>query len=119
LFGIAGVALALLMATLSILSLFDYFNTILGLLASGLGALFLIGIFFPRIGAASALSGFILGTGTLVAISLSTDISFLLYGFIGISLTLFFALLSSLVLPNRRETGGYTWKSIKPQEEQS
>lgn len=114
-FGIIGLALALLMASMSILSLFDYFNTILGLLASGLGALFLMGIFFPRIGAGSALSGFILGTGVLLALSLTTRISFLLYGFIGIGLTLFFSLLISLVLPNRKEADGFTWRSIKPE----
>jgi len=116
LFGSTGVALALLMATLSILSLFDYFNTILGLLASGLGALFLMGIFFPRIGAKSALTGFILGTGTLFALSLTTQISFLLYGFIGMGLTLVFALLNSLVFPNRKELGAYTWRSIQPED---
>jgi Na+/proline symporter len=118
LFGVTGVALALLMATLSILSLFDYFNTILGLLASGLGALFLMGIFFPRIGARSALTGFILGTGTLFALSLTTQISFLLYGFIGITLTLVFALLSSLAVPNRKELSGFTWRSILPEDKQ-
>lgn len=117
LFGGTGVALALLMATLSILSLFDYFNTILGLLASGLGALFLMGIFFPRIGAGSAVTGFILGTGSLFAISLTTQISFLLYGFIGMVLTLFFALLASLIVPNRKQIRGYTWQSIKTPDE--
>jgi SSS family solute:Na+ symporter len=114
-FGSIGVALALLMATLSILSLFDYFNSILGLMASGLGALFLMGIFFPRIGAKSALIGFVLGSGSLLIISLSTQISFLLYGFMGIALTLCFALLSSLLFPNRKELSGYTWKSINPE----
>jgi cyclically-permuted mutarotase family protein len=116
LFGGIGVALALLMATLNILSLFDYFNTILGLLASGLGALFLMGIFFPRIGAASALTGFILGTACLLLISLGTEISFLLYGFLGMALTLLFSLLSSLVVPNRRELSGFTWRSIQPED---
>jgi cyclically-permuted mutarotase family protein len=116
LFGVTGVALALLMATLSILSLFDYFNTILGLLASGLGALFLMGIFFPRIGARSALTGFLLGTGTLIAISVFTEISFLLYGFIGMALTLLFSLFASLVFPSRKELTGFTWRSIQPED---
>ena len=114
LFGVTGIALALLMASLSILSLFDYFNYILGLLASGLGALFLMGIFFPRIGAKSALIGFVLGSGSLFVISLTTQISFLLYGFIGITLTLCFALLSTPLFPNRKHISGYTWKSLNP-----
>jgi len=114
-FGSIGVALALLMASLSILSLFDYFNYILGLLASGLGALFMMGIFFPRIGAKSALIGFVLGSGSLFVVSLTTQISFLLYGFIGITLTLCFALLSSFLFPNSKQISGYTWKSINPE----
>jgi len=112
-FGIIGVALALLMASMSILSLFDYFNYILGLLASGLGALFLMGIFFPRIGAKSALTGFVLGSASLFVVSLTTQISFLLYGFIGIVLTLCFALLSTILFPNNKLISGYTWKSIR------
>lgn len=112
-FGLTGVVLALLMASLSILSLFDYFNYILGLLASGLGGLFLMGIFFPRIGARSALIGFVLGSASLLVISLTTQISFLLYGFIGIVLTLCFSLLSSLLFPNSKLISGFTWKSIQ------
>ncbi len=117
-FGSAGVALALLMASLSILSLFDYFNTILGLLASGLGALFLMGIFFPRIGAKSALIGFILGTASLFVVSLTTQISFLLYGFIGIATSLLFALLSTLLFQNSKKITGYTWKSLQPENKE-
>jgi len=115
-FGVIGVSLALLMASMSILSLFDYFNYILGLLASGLGALFLMGIFFPRIGARSALIGFVLGSASLFVISLTTQISFLLYGFIGITLTLCFALISTLLFPNRKELRGFTWRSIQPED---
>ena len=89
-------------------------NYIMGLLASGLGALFLMGIFFPRIGAKSALIGFVLGSGSLFVISLTTQISFLLYGFIGIILTLCFALLSTPLFPNRKHISGYTWKSLNP-----
>ncbi len=111
-FGGIGVVFALLMASLDILSLFDYFNYILGLLASGLGALFVMGIFFPRIGGKSALIGFVLGTGFLIFVKYLTEISFLLYGFIGITATLFFALLFSFLFPNREVQTGYTWKTL-------
>jgi len=113
LFGVIGVGLALLMASMNIRSLFDYFNYILGLLASGLGALFLMGIFFPRIGTRSALTGFVLGTAFLFFVNLATEISFLLYGFIGIAATLIFALITSLVLPNKTTLPGYTWRTLK------
>jgi len=112
-FGGIGVGFALLMATLNILSLFDYFNKLLGLLASGLGGLFIMGIFFPRIGARSALSGFIIATLTLLFVQLKTDISFWLYGFIGIVVSVFMAFVFSLIISNKKEINGFTWKTIK------
>ena len=81
--GFLGVGLALLMATWNILSLLDYFNTILGLLSSGIGGLFLIGIFFKQVNGRAALIGFILGEAVVFWLNAYTDISFLLYGFIG------------------------------------
>ena len=81
--GLLGVALALLMATWNILSLLDYFNTILGLLSSGIGGLFLIGIFFKNVGGKAALIGFLTGEAVVFWMNAYTDISFLLYGFIG------------------------------------
>ena len=81
--GLLGVALALLMATWNILSLLDYFNTILGLLSSGIGGLFLIGVFFKNVGGKAALIGFLMGEAVVFWLNAYTDISFLLYGFIG------------------------------------
>lgn len=112
-FGGIGVGFALLMATLNILSLFDYFNKILGLLASGLGGLFIMGIFFPRIGARSALSGFAVGTGVLLFVQLGTDISFWLYGFIGMVVSVVVAYMVSFIFSNKKEITGFTWKTIK------
>lgn len=111
--GLLGTVLALLMATWNILSLLDFFQEILGLLCSGLGALFLMGIFFPRIGGRAALLGFLLG---LVCVGLTkylTDTSFLLYGFIGLVSSTLFGLLFSLLLREPRAGGGLTWKSLR------
>ncbi len=77
--------IALLMATWHILSLLDFFQEILGLLSSGLGGLFLMGIFFPRIGGKAALTGFVCGVGAVFAVRYFTDTSFLLYGCIGMA----------------------------------
>ena len=112
-FGGIGVAFALLMATLNILSLFDYFNKILGLLASGLGGLFIMGIFFPRIGARSALTGFIVGTVLLLYVQLQTNISFWLYGVIGIVVSVVVAITLSFFKSNEKEITGFTWKTIR------
>jgi len=112
-FGGIGVGFALLMASLNILSLFDYFNKILGLLVSGLGALFIMGIFFPRINSRSALSGFVIGTGVLLYVQLQTEISFWLYGFIGMVVSVLMALVFSGFSSNKKEITGFTWKTIK------
>ncbi len=112
-FGSAGITFALLLATWNILSLFDYFNFVLGLLTSGLGGLFVMGIFFQRIDGRSALLGFILGTTFLFYVNLNTNISFWLYGAIGIVSTVLVAYLSSFIFSNKKEIKGLTWKTIE------
>lgn len=110
--GLLGIGMALVLATWNIASLWDQFNTFLGLLTSGLGALFFLGIFFPRVGATSAFIGLVVGIVILVAVQGSTNISFLLYGFIGMVSSIIVANLVSFVLPNKKDIKGYTWKSI-------
>lgn len=93
--GLTGMALALLMATWEILSLLDYFNTILGLLSSGLGGLFFMGIFCRRIGGRAAMAGFVAGEAVVFWMYAYTPVSFLLFGFIGMAVSVAVALLLS------------------------
>ena len=74
--GMLGMAIAWLMATVDIQSLLDYFNTILGLLSGAIGGLFLMGIFFPRIGSKAAIIGFICGTATVLYMNFYTNANF-------------------------------------------
>jgi len=112
--GAVGILLALLMATWNILSLFDYFNYILGLLASGLGGLFLMGIFFKRIQSRAALIGFFIGTALLIVVNQLTDIHFLLFGFIGMIGSLIVGLIMSYILPEKQKAlDGLTVHSLK------
>ncbi len=116
--GVLGCGFALLMATWNILSLFDWFNTMLGLLTSGLGALFLMGIAFDRIGGRAALTGFLLGTGVLLLVTLYTDLSFLMYGFLGMTTITAISLVASFILPReKRNLQGLTWR-LKPEEKE-
>ncbi len=85
--GLIGIGIALLMATWDILSLLDYFNTILGLLTSGLGGLFLMGVFLPRIGGKAALAGFLLGTVAVFFLQFCTDTSLFLFGAAGMAVS--------------------------------
>lgn len=110
--GIVGMLIAILMATTDIQSLLDYFNTILGLLSGGIGALFMMGIFFPRIGKRAALLGFITGTLTVVMMNFFTQVHFLLFGFISIAVSVAVALMFSLIWPERKEQPGLTWKTL-------
>lgn len=111
--GSIGVCLALLMAMWNILSLFDYFNYILGLLASGLGGLFLMGIFFPRIKGIAAIVGFIGGFVAVLLTQMQTDIHFMLYGFIGMVSSVIFGLLASFILNEKsKPLDGLTLKTL-------
>jgi solute:Na+ symporter, SSS family len=111
--GVFGVGMALILATWNIASLWDQFNTFLGLLTGVLGALFIMGIFIPRIGAPAALIGAACGFIILLVVNNSTTISFLLFGFIGIASSVIIALMVSLVIPNRKEIIQSTWSSIE------
>lgn len=110
--GVIGMGIALLMATWEILSLLDFFQEILGLLSSGLGGLFLMGIFFPRIGGRSALIGFCCGVLAVFLTKNYTETSFLLYGFIGMAVSVLVAWLCSFVLREQQSLKGLTWKTL-------
>ena len=111
--GITGILMALMLATWDIASLWDQFNTFLGLLTGGLGALFIMGIFFRHISAPAALAGLVTGMTVLVWIQMHTTLSFLLYGAAGILISLFSAILISLVVPNKKNIRGYTYMTRK------
>lgn len=111
--GVLGMGIALLMATWEILSLLDFFQEILGLLSSGLGGLFLMGIFFPRIGGRAALVGFVCGVCVVFLTRYLTDTSFLLYGFIGMFSSVAVAWLCSFCLKEEKNLKGLCWKTIQ------
>ena len=109
--GLLGMGIALLMATWEILSLLDFFQEILGLLSSGLGGLFLMGIFFPRIGGRAALCGFVAGVAAVFVVRAFTPVSFLLYGFIGMAVSVAVAWLLSFFMREDTNLEGLTWQT--------
>ncbi|MBR1838270.1 MAG: cyclically-permuted mutarotase family protein [Bacteroidaceae bacterium] len=108
--GLIGMFIAILMAMVDIQSLLDYFNTILGLLSGGIGGLFMMGIFFPRIGSKAALIGFLCGTAVVIWMNFFTPASFLLFGFVSMAVSVVVALLLSYVMPNTSKQQGLTWQ---------
>ena len=111
--GAFGIGMALILATWDIASLWDQFNTFLGLLTSGLGAIFFLGIFFPRVGSTSAFIGLITGIVVLVIVQSNSSVSFLLYGLIGMVSSIVVAYLLSFIFPNKKDIKGYSWSSIE------
>jgi len=103
--GLIGLGIALLMATWDITSLLDYFNTILGLLTSGLGGLFVMAVFIPRIKGWSALTGFIAGEVVVLLMYLFTDANFFLFGATGIVISVLVALACSSLTPSPSPKG--------------
>ena len=85
------------MAMVDIQSLLDYFNTILGLLTSGLGGLFVMAIFIPRIKGNAALTGFVAGELVVFLMYLYTDVNFFLFGATGIVVSVIVAWLVSFL----------------------
>ena len=112
--GLIGMAIAWLMATVDIQSLLDYFNTILGLLSGAIGGLFMMGIFFPRIGSRAAMIGFLCGTATVLYMNFFTQANFLLFGFVSMLVSVLVALLLSIFMPQEKEQPGLTWKTLGP-----
>ena len=94
--GLIGLALALFMATWNIQSFLDFFNQALGLLTSGLGGLFFIAVFMKRVKGNAALAGFIAGEVVVFWMSEYTTANFLLFGAIGMVVSITVAWLLSL-----------------------
>ena len=110
--GIIGIGIALLMATWDIYSLLDFFQEILGLLSSGLGGLFVMGIFFPRISAKSALIGFVCGIITVFGFKYFSNVNLLLYGCIGMTVSVVVGFILSFAFSNEKTCKGLTWKHL-------
>ena len=94
--GMVGLLLALFMATWEIQSFLDFFNEALGLLTSGLGGLFFIAVFMRRVKGYAALTGFVVGEAVVFWMSNNTDANFLLFGAIGMVVSIVVAWLLSL-----------------------
>ena len=100
--GGLGVIMALALATFDIASLWDQFNFFLGLLTSGLGGLFMMGIFTKRIGPRAAFTGFFGSIVVLLWCSANTAVTSTFYGFIGLMSCFIIGYLSSFIYGFRK-----------------
>lgn len=82
--GIMGTAFALVMVGWNIKSLWDQFNTFIGLFAGGLGGLFLLGMFTRKANGSGAVIGLIVSGLVQYTVKEYTQIHLLLYTLSGI-----------------------------------
>ena len=109
LIGAVGTALALLMATLGVSSLWDQFNMLLGLFTGGLGGVFILGIFTKRANAKGTIAGLLVSAVVQYYISNHTEINLLMYAFTGlVTCVVFGYLFSRLFGPQRKDIDGLT-----------
>ncbi|MHC4536825.1 MAG: sodium:solute symporter family protein [Planctomycetota bacterium] len=101
--GIFGTATAMLLASIEIPSLWDFFLEIMGLLGGTLAGLFMLGIFTQRVSAFQAWLGAIASIALLLYVKLDTDLNSKLFGAIG-SITCFaVAFIFSVIIPTKRK----------------
>ncbi|MFO8013491.1 MAG: sodium/solute symporter [Phycisphaerae bacterium] len=102
--GLAGTALALVMAGWDIKSLWDQLYRFVGLFAGGLGGLFLLGILTRRATGAGAVVGLVASGIAQYAVSRYTSVHVLLYAGAGLVTCILVGYVISLVLPTRHKS---------------
>lgn len=114
--GIIGTALALLMATWGISSLWDQFNMIVGLFAGGLGGVFVLGIFSKKTNGVGALLGLLVSGVLQYLIKEYTAVHLLMYAFTGMFSSIAIGYLASLFFGKaEKEKTQFTYFNLKKQ----
>ncbi len=97
--GVFATIVAMLFATMDIKSVTLFFVSLLGLIGSGLGGLFALGIFTQRANWSGALVGAIGSAVILLLIKTYTAVNIFLYSAIGFMLCLCLGYIASLIIP--------------------
>lgn len=101
--GVLVTSIALYMAREGVSSLWDKFNTILGLFTGTIGGMFLLGIFTTRAHSLGVIMGMVTSFVTQLLVQRYTDTHFLLYAFTGIMSCVVFGYIFSLLIPSSRK----------------
>ncbi len=110
--GVAGTVLALYMAEANIQSLWDRFAAVMGLFASGLAGLFLLGMFTERTSAPAALGALLGSTAIQLWLSQFTPVHSWTLPLTGTAACCAIGLLLSAAAPNRKVINGLTVKTL-------
>jgi SSS family solute:Na+ symporter len=107
--GTLATVVAMVLGASGLHSLWDTYNSLVGLAGSGLAGLFALGIFTRRSSAAGALVGAICSAVVLYLVERFTDLHFFLYALVGITSCAVIGYGVSLMLPDRnRSLAGLT-----------
>ena len=107
--GVVGTGTAALFAASDLRSLFDTFQSVLGLLISPLAGLFFLGIFTTRTSSRGAALGALLSIAVLAYVQNATPLNFMLYGAVGSTTCVVVGYLASFVMRDERDLAGLTW----------
>lgn len=102
--GASGMLFALMMARWDIKSLWDQFNTILGLFAGGLGGMFLLGILCRRAHGVGAVFGLVASGMIQFFVSQYTAVHLLLFTFTGMASCIIMGYLASVLIPVKEKS---------------
>ena len=109
LIGILGILFSIMLAEMNIKTVFDQFMKVVGIITSGLGGLFFMGIFFKNISGKGALLGLTASYIVLFAVNFGwfkTELHVLNYGVIGLTTCVLVGLISSFIFPNSKNLSG-------------
>lgn len=122
--GAVGMGGAMLMATYDIVSLWDVFLQVLGLLGGGLAGVFALGIFTEKANTKGVLTGVAVSWIALICVQRLTSVHFFLYAAIGIIVCVVTGYLASLLFASGKERERnlsgltiYTKKDIRAADE--
>lgn len=112
--GGATTGLALLLTTLDIRSFLDAYISLVGLMGTGLAAVFALGIFTTRANAAGALAGVVASGAVLLWVQQATRLHFFWYGLVGFATCAAVALAVAAAGGARRPLTGLTLWTLPP-----
>ena len=102
--GVLGMVLALLFASSNIKSLWDQFMKILGLFGGSMCGLFCLGIFTKRANGPGAIIGALAGAAGVFFVEQYTNIHFLLYALVGITVCCLCGYFASAIFSDSRKS---------------
>ena len=115
--GVVTTGLALLLTTLDIRSFLDTYIALVGLMGTGLAAIFALGIFTTRANAAGALAGVVASGAVLVWVQQATRLHFFWYGIVGFATCGAVSLVVAAVTGGqRRPLAGLTLWTLPPRD---